>query len=199
MILGNQYFNSNINSGTNITPFNRSEHMKQLHASGRYAGTSKIGIWNQSDEKRERMKEIRERNLLDKTSHGYGSEYHMRLANRTLLHNKFQGKQGFLYFLDFPGSVKVGFSKDWERRISKELFHSYLGGRVIMIISGPTEDLADLEFNTMIKFQKYTKLDSTNTRYTEFLDKKEKRKVYEFLKEQVYDNPNLKIEVENSL
>ncbi len=199
MILGNQYFNSNINSGTNITPFNRSEHMKQLHASGRYAGTSKIGIWNQSEEKRERMKEIRERNLLDKTSHGYGSEYHMRLANRTLLHNKFQGKQGFLYFLDFPGSVKVGFSKDWERRISKELFHSYLGGRVIMIISGPTEDLADLEFNTMIKFQKYTKLDSTNTRYTEFLDKKEKRKVYEFLKEQVYDNPNLKIEVENSL
>jgi hypothetical protein len=173
--------------------------MKQLHASGRYAGTSKIGIWNQSEEKRERMKEIRERNLLDKTSHGYGSEYHMRLANRTLLHNKFQGKQGFLYFLDFPGSVKVGFSKDWERRISKELFHSYLGGRVIMIISGPTEDLADLEFNTMIKFQKYTKLDSTNTRYTEFLDKKEKRKVYEFLKEQVCDNPNLKIEVENSL
>ena len=179
--------------------FNRSEHMKQLHKDGRYKGTSKIGIWNSSEEKRERMKNIREKNRLDKNSKGYGSEYHMRMANRTLLHNKFQGKQGFLYFLDFPGSVKVGFSKDWERRISKELFHSYLGGRVIMIISGPTEDLADLEFNTMIKFQKYTKLDSTNTRYTEFLDKKEKRKVYEFLKEQVYDNPNLKIEVENSL
>lgn len=186
----------NNNSGT---PFNRSEHMKQLHAEGRYAGTSKIGLWNVSDEKRERMKAIRERNLLDKSSHGYGSEYHMRLANKTLLHNKFQGERGFMYFLDFPGSIKVGFSKDWERRTNRELFHTYLGGRVIMIISGPTNDLADLEFDTMIKFQKHTKLDSTNTRYTEFLDKSEKRRVYDFLKKKLQENPELKIEIENSL
>ena len=173
--------------------------MKQLHASGRYLGTSKIGIWNQSDEKRERMKEIRERNLLDKSSHGYGSEYHMRLANKTLLHNKFQGNDGFLYLLDFPDSIKVGFSKDWERRTSRELFHTYLGGKVILIISGPTSELADLEFDTMIEFQKYTKLDPTNTRYTEFLDKREKRKVYDFLLKSVQQNPNLKLEIKNSL
>lgn len=199
MITGNsnQYFNCNL-SGTS-SPFNRSEHMKQLHASGRYLGTSKIGIWNQSDEKRERMKEIRERNLLDKSSHGYGSEYHMRLANKTLLHNKFQGNDGFLYLLDFPDSIKVGFSKDWERRTSRELFHTYLGGKVILIISGPTSELADLEFDTMIEFQKYTKLDPTNTRYTEFLDKREKRKVYDFLLKSVQQNPNLKLEIKNSL
>lgn len=198
MILSNQYINSQVTSGTTST-FDRAEHMRQLHASGRYAGTSKIGLWNQSQEKRDRMKEIRERNLLDKSSHGYGSEYHMRLANKTLLHNKFQGERGFMYFLEFPGSIKVGFSKDWERRTNRELFHTYLGGRVIMIISGPTSELADLEFDTMIKFQKHTQLDPTKTRYTEFLDKSEKRRVYNFLQEKLYENPNLKIEVENSL
>lgn len=196
MILSNQYINSNVGS---VSGFNRSEHMKLLHASGRYTGTSKIGIWNQSEEKRQRMREIRERNLLNKESHGYGSEYHMRLANKTLLHNKFQGDRGFMYLLEFPGSIKVGFSKDWERRTNRELFHTYLGGRVILIISGPTSDLADLEFDTMIQFQKYTQLDSTKTRYTEFLDKREKRNVYNFLKSRVTSDSNLKIEIENSL
>ena len=174
-------------------PFNRSEHMKQLHKDGRYIGTSKIGLWNVSDEKRERMKHIRERNLLDKNARGYGSEYAMRVNNRILLHNKFQGEQGFLYMLDFPGSIKVGFSKDWERRTQKQI----IGGKVILIISGPTNDLADLEFDTFVKFQKYTKLDSNGIRYTEFLDKRVKRDVYKFLVERVNENKNLKFEVKN--
>lgn len=175
--------------------FNRSEHMKQLHKEGRYKGTSKIGIWNSSEEKRERMKNIRERNRLDKNSKGYGSEYHMRMANRTLLHNKFQGQSGFMYFLEFPKTVKVGFSKEWHRRLDKEI----TGGRVILIISGPTDDLADLEFDTFIEFQDYTQLDETGTRYTEFLDKKVKRKVYDFLLKKVKENRKLKIDVKNYL
>ena len=177
------------------TTWNRSEHMKMLHSQGRYQGTSKIGIWNQSDEKRQRMEQIRQRNLLDKTSHGYGSEYHQRLANRTLLHNKFQESNGFLYLLEFPGSIKVGFSKDWERRVNKQIPKMILGGKVIAIISGPTDDLADLEFDTFIKFQAYTKLDSTGTRYTEFLEKSQKQRVYQFLKESVQKNNNLKFEI----
>lgn len=175
--------------------FNRSEHMKQLHKDGRYKGTSKIGIWNSSEEKRERMKNIREKNRLDKNSKGYGSEYHMRVANRTLLHNKFQGQSGFMYFLEFPKTVKVGFSKEWHRRLDKEI----TGGRVILIISGPTDDLADLEFDTFIEFQEYTKLDETGTRYTEFLDKKVKKKVYEFLLKKVKENRKLRIDVKNYL
>ena len=175
--------------------FNRSEHMKQLHKDGRYKGTSKIGIWNSSEEKRERMKNIREKNRLDKNSKGYGSEYHMRMANRTLLHNKFQGQSGFMYFLEFPKTVKVGFSKEWHRRLDKEI----TGGRVILIISGPTDDLADLEFDTFIEFQEYTQLDETGTRYTEFLDKKVKRKVYDFLLKKVKENRKLKIDVKNYL
>lgn len=175
--------------------FNRSEHMKQLHKDGRYKGTSKIGIWNSSEEKRERMKNIREKNRLDKNSRGYGSEYHMRMANRTLLHNKFQGQSGFMYFLEFPKTVKVGFSKEWHRRLDKEI----TGGRVILIISGPTDDLADLEFDTFIEFQDYTQLDETGTRYTEFLDKKVKRKVYDFLLKKVKENRKLKIDVKNYL
>lgn len=175
--------------------FNRSEHMKQLHKDGRYKGTSKIGIWNSSEEKRERMKNIREKNRLDKTSKGYGSEYHMRVANRTLLHNKFQGQSGFMYFLEFPKTVKVGFSKEWHRRLDKEI----TGGRVILIISGPTDDLADLEFDTFIEFQEYTKLDETGTRYTEFLDKKVKKKVYEFLLKKIKENRKLRIDVKNYL
>ena len=175
--------------------FNRSEHMKQLHKEGRYKGTSKIGIWNSSEEKRERMKNIREKNRLDKNSKGYGSEYHMRMANRTLLHNKFQGQSGFMYFLEFPKTVKVGFSKEWHRRLDKEI----TGGRVILIISGPTDDLADLEFDTFIEFQDYTQLDETGTRYTEFLDKKVKRKVYDFLLKKVKENRKLKIDVKNYL
>lgn len=179
----------------NIQSFDRAAHMRALHASGRYAGTSRIGEWNRSQEKHDRMEQIRQRNLLDKTSHGYGSEYHMRLANKTLLHNKFQGEEGYLYFLKFPGSIKVGFSKDWQRRTTKQI----LGGTVILIISGPTSELADLEFDTMIKFQDYTRLDSTGTRFTEFLELSQKRNVYNYLLQRVKENKNFKIEVHNSL
>lgn len=182
-------------NGANPVPFNRSEHMKQLHQSGRYLGTSKIGEWNRSAEKHERMELLRRQNALDKTSHGYGSEWHMRQNSRTLLHNKFQGEEGYMYFLRFPGSVKVGFSKNWERRVTKQI----LGGTVIAIISGPTNDLADLEFDTFSKFQKYTQLSQDGSRYTEFLDLKARKEIYKFLKDQVKQNPKLKFEIENPL
>jgi len=177
------------------TSWNRSEHMKMLHQSGRYAGTSRIGEWNRSEEKRQRMLGYKTANSLDKNSKGYGSEWHMRQNSRTLLHNKFQGELGYMYFLKFPASIKVGFSKDWERRTTKQI----LGGQVIAIISGPTNDLADLEFNTFIKFQKYTQLDSTKTRYTEFMDLKAKRYVYDYLKQEVKKNPKLKFEIQNNI
>ena len=168
--------------------FDRSARMKELHRQGRYKGTSRIGEWNKSEEKRERMKRIRERNAKDKKSRGYGSEYHQRLANRTLLHNKFQGETGYFYFLEFPKSIKVGFSKDWERRTTKQI----LGGQVLKIISGPTNDLADLEFDAFMKFKDYTQLSSDGTRYTEYLDKKIKREVSKFLDDAVRKNPKLK-------
>lgn len=182
-------------------PFNRSEHMKLLHQQGRYTGTSKIGLWNVSEEKRERMRNIRAANSLDKNSRGYGSEYHMRLANKTLLHNQFQGEEGYLYFLKFPASIKVGFSKNWERRVEKQIPNQMhiLGGKVVMIISGPTDDLADLEFDTFMEFQKYTKLDSTGTRYTEFMDLRVRNKVYEFLIRKVKENPKLVIIINNKI
>jgi len=171
-------------------PFwNRSEHMKELHKAGRYQGTSKIGIWNQSQEKHDRMASLYDKNRLDKTSHGYGSEYAQRINNRNLLHNKFQGEEGYIYFLEFPKSVKVGFSKDWERRVTKQI----LGGKALMIIAGPTNDLADLEFSTLIKFQEFTQLDERGLRYTEFIDKSQKKKVEKYLKEAVKNNTNLRI------
>ncbi|MBP3732106.1 MAG: hypothetical protein J6I84_02550 [Bacilli bacterium] len=175
--------------------FDRSERMKELHREGRYIGTSKIGVWNRSEEKRERMKRIREQNQKDKTSRGYGSEYHQRQANRTLLHNKFQGLKGFMYLLEFPKTIKVGFSKNWERRTSKQI----IGGRVVLIISGPTNNLADLEFDTLVEFQDFTQLDETGTRYTEFLDKKVAPEVYDFLMEHAVSDPTLKVEVQNPL
>ena len=171
--------------------WSRSEHMRMLHQSGRYMGTSRIGEWNRSEEKKQRMIGYKTANSLDKNSHGYGSEYHMRQNSRTLLHNKFQGELGYMYFLKFPASIKVGFSKDWERRVTKQI----LGGKVIAIISGPTNDLADLEFDTMIKFQKYTRLNNEGTRYTEFLEKSQKLSIYKFLKDEVSRNKNLKFEV----
>lgn len=175
--------------------YDRSAHMKELHKQGRYKGTSKIGVWNSSKEKKERMKKIREKNAKDKNSKGYGSEYHMRQANRTLLHNKFQGKSGYMYFLVFPASIKVGFSKDWERRTTKQI----LGGRVVLIISGPTDDLADLEFDTLLEFKEYTKLNEAGNRYTEFLELKVKKQVYNYLLNKVNSNSKLKIEVHNKL
>lgn len=175
--------------------WNRSEHMRRLHQEGRYTGTSKIGLWNVSEEKRQRMKEIYDRNRLDKSSRGYGSEYWMRQANRTLLHDKFQGDSGYLYYLDYPASVKVGFSKDWQRRVEKQLPKQILGGTILAIISGPTHDLAQLEFDTMIKFQKYTKLDPTGQRYTEWLEKSQKYRISKYLKEEVQKNPKLKFEI----
>ena len=115
----------------------------------------------------------------------------MRVNNRILLHNKFQGELGYLYFLEFPNSIKVGFSKDWERRTTKQI----LGGRTLMIVSGPTIDLADLEFDVFVEFQKYTQLNQDGTRYTEFLEKKVKQKVYKYIEDCVAKNPNLKYEV----
>lgn len=175
-----------INLEDYIDYWSRSEHMRKLHREGRYKGTSKIGDWNKSDEKRERMKSIREKNSKDKSSTGYGSEHHMRLVNRQLLFNKLQGKFGYLYFLDFPASIKIGFSKDYEGRVN------YLGGKIITVISGPTEELADIEFDTLIEFIEYTQLDSTGTRYTEFMDKKVKSKVRKFIDERVKKSNNLK-------
>lgn len=187
---------SDINSS-----FNRSEHMKELHRQGRYVGTSKIGLWNISEEKRERMKSILAKNALDKNSHGYGSEWHMRMNNRTLLHNKFQGESGYLYFIKFPSSIKVGFSKNWERRLNYELPHTnhILGGKLIMIISGPTNTLADIEFSVFTKFQQYTQLSEDKTRYTEFMNKGIRNEVYEFLKEEVNKNKDLKILIDNKI
>lgn len=174
--------------------WDRAQHMRELHAQGRYKGVdTKIGLWNVSEEKHQRMANLYERNRLDKTSHGYGSEYHMRLRNRELLHNKFQGESGYFYFLEFPKSIKIGFSKDWERRTTKQI----LGGRVLLIISGPTNDLADLEFDAFIKFQKYTQLSEDGTRYTEYLDKRIKYQVRKYLEDQVKVNPKLNIIIKN--
>lgn len=197
----NQKIYSSLVSPEEKKPFNRSEHMKMLHAQGRYVGTSKIGIWNSSEERKQRMKEMMSRNALDKNSVGYGSEYHMRVNNRILLHNKFQGDTGFLYFLKFPGSIKVGFSKNWERRVSyqiPEMMH-VVGGKVIAIISGPTTDLADLEFDTFMRFKNYTQLNKEGTKYTEFMDLSVRKDVYEFLKIRVNENKNLKFEIKNNL
>lgn len=169
--------------------WDRAQHMRELHAQGRYKGVdTKIGQWNVSEEKKLRMAALYEKNRLDKNSVGYGSEHHMRLRNRELLHNKFQGETGYFYFLEFPKSIKVGFSKDWERRTTKQI----LGGQVLKIISGPTNDLADLEFDAFMKFKDYTQLSSDGTRYTEYLDKKIKREVSKFLDDAVRKNPKLK-------
>jgi hypothetical protein len=123
---------------------------------------------------------------MDKSSTGYGSEHHMRLSNRELLFNKFQGKEGYLYFLSFPASIKVGFSKDYLGRTS------YLGGKVLKVVSGPTEELADLEFDIFMEFMDYTQLNSEGTRYTEYMDKKITNKVSKFIDERVKSSNNLK-------
>lgn len=197
---------NNLSEFADLLPFdffNRSERMKQLHREGRYKGTSKIGDWNKSDERKERMKRILEQNSKDKSSEGYGSERKMRLDNKNLLLSQYHGQQGFLYFLDFPGldSVKVGFSKNWKFRTDYQLVSkkSQTEENVLMIISGLTEDLAELEYNTLIEFQEYTRLDNSGTRYTEYLDRKIKSDVYKYLEKQVKKNPTLKFEIKNTL
>ena len=172
--------------------WDRAQHMRELHAQGRYKNVdTKIGLWNASQERKDRMRRYYEQNRLDRNSHGFGSQWHMRLRSRELLHNKFQGESGYLYLLDFPGSIKVGFSKDWERRTTKQI----LGGKVLRIISGPTNDLADLEFDTFINFKDYTQLDSTKTRYTEYMDKSALLDVSRFIDNAVKKNPKLKYEI----
>lgn len=195
-----KYFSS-LDVSSHKTIFNRSEHMKQLHAQGRYLGTSKIGLWNSSEEKKQKMALLGSKNALDKNSRGYGSEYAMRVNNRILLGNKFQGESGYLYFVKYPRSIKIGFSKNWERRIEYQLVHQFkiLGGKVIAIISGPTNELADLEFDTFIKYQNYTKLSEDGTRYTEFLDIKARKEVYKFLEDRVKKSNNLKFIVQNKM
>lgn len=178
----------------NFSGWDRAQHMRELHAQGRYKDVdTKIGLWNVSEERKQRMSNLYEQNRLNKNSVGYGSEHHMRLRNRELLHNKFQGEQGYFYFLEFPASVKVGFSKDWERRTTKQI----LGGRVIMIISGPTDDLADLEFDAFMKFKNYTQLSDDGKRYTEFMNKSAKSQIYKFLEDNVRKNKKLNYEIKN--
>ena len=133
MKIKRKLYSSSLSSNS---PWNRSEHMKALHAQGRYTGTSKIGLWNSSEEKRLRMAQIMTKNALDKNAKGYGSEYAMRVNNRNLLFNKFQD---------------------------------------------------------------YTKLNETGTKYTEFLDLKVKKQVYDFLKHRVSENKDLEFLIQNSL
>lgn len=174
--------------------WDRAEHMRQLHAQGRYAGTSKIGLWNISEEKRERMAAIRAKNALDKSSTGYGSERYLRTINYELLKSKFHDKgsaPGFLYLIEFPKSIKAGYSKDWHRRLSREI----LGGKTICIVSGETLKLGQLEYDIFMEFIDYTLPNEDKTRYTEYMDKKIKRKVFEFIKKRVDQDPDLKFEV----
>jgi hypothetical protein len=183
--------------------FDRSARMKELHRQGRYLGTSRIGEWNRSDEKRTRMKLIRERNAIDKSSTGYGSERKMRLDNKNLLLTQYSGQPGFLYFLDFPtlNSVKIGFSKNWEFRTTYQLVSkkSNTEEDILMIISGVTEDLAEIEYNALLKFQEHTILDPTGTRYTEYLSRDIKADIYKYLEDEVRKNPKLKFEIKNPL
>lgn len=183
--------------------FDRSERMKQLHREGRYVGTSKIGEWNKSDERKERMKTIREKNSKDKTSKGYGSEYKMRVDNRNLLLSQYKGQKGYLYYLDFPtlSSVKIGYSKNWEFRTSYQIVSkkSEIPETILLVVSGLTEDLAELEFNALLDFQDYTRLNAEGTRYTEFLDEKIKAKLYNYILDWTNNNPDLKIKIKNSL
>ena len=164
--------------------FDRSERMKQLHREGRYIGTSKIGEWNKSEERRERMKTIRDKNSKDKTSKGYGSEYKMRVDNKNLLLSQYKGQHGFLYYLDFPtlDCVKIGYSKNWEFRTTYQIMpkKSDIPENILLLVSGLTEDLAELEFNALLDFQDWTKLNQDGTRYTEFLDDKVKSKLYNY-------------------
>lgn len=183
--------------------FDRSEHMRQLHKEGRYKGTSKIGEWNSSEERKERMKEIREKNSKDKTSKGYGSEYKMRVDNKNLLLSQYKGDPGYLYYLDFPTmkSVKIGISKNWEFRTSYQLVSkkSEIPEKVLLVVSGLMEDLAELEFNALLDFQDYTRLNSNGTRYTEFLDDKVKKDLYDYILGWTKNKPNLKLTIKNSL
>lgn len=133
------------------------------------------------------MEELRKKNSMNKSSKEYGSEYQMRVTNRRLLNNKFQSSSvGYLYILEFPGSIKVGFSKDYKGRTN------YLGGDIVSIISGPTNDLADIEFDIMIKFIDFTILDSTGSRYTEFIEKSVKSEVLKFVDDKVRSSRSLK-------
>jgi hypothetical protein len=111
----------------------------------------------------------------------------MRLTNRRLLHNKFQSQSGYFYILEFPASIKVGFSKNYEGRIS------YLGGKILEVVAGPTNDLADLEFDILVKFQDCTLLSSDGSRYTEFMDKKISKEVIKFVNSTVKKSKNLSI------
>ena len=186
-----------------VHKFNRSEHMKQLHKEGRYAGTSKIGDWNVSEERRERMKNIREKNARDKESRGYGSEYKMRVDNKNLLLSQYSGQKGYFYLLEFPTlhSIKVGYSKNWEFRTSYQIVSkkSEIPENVSLILSGKTEDLAGLEFDLLLRFQKWTKLDPSGTRYTEFLDESVEKEVYTYILDEVKRNPRIKIEINNGI
>lgn len=183
--------------------FDRAARMRELHKQGRYAGTSKIGTWNSSEEKRQRMVNIRAKNALDKTSTGYGSERKMRLDNKNLILSQYTGQPGYLYFLDFPGldSIKIGFSKNWEFRTTYQLVSKKSGTeeKVLMIISGTAEKLAELEYDTLLEYQKYTRLNPTGTRYTEYLDRKILPVVYKFLENRVRKDPGLKFEIKNNL
>ena len=204
--LWNRFFNNSYSEFEDLLPFDffdRSERMKQLHKEGRYLGTSKIGDWNKSEERKERMKTIRERNSKDKTSKGYGSEYKMRVDNKNLLLSQYKGQQGYLYYLDFPtlSSVKIGYSKNWEFRTSYQIVSkkSEIHETILLVVSGLTEDLAELEFNALLDFQDYTRLNSSGTRYTEFLDEKVKSDLYKYILDWVKDNPGLNIKIKNSL
>ena len=57
----------------------------------------------------------------------------------------------YLYVIDVGNSIKLGSTNTLQRRMNS------LGGEWLFLLKGPTKDIAELERDTLIKFEKYSK------------------------------------------
>lgn len=159
----------------------RSCHMVLLSRQGRYKGTTRIADYNRSEAHRTKCRQAAVKRHLVKGARGFNSEYSDRLRNyNNILSREPSDKTRYFYIFEYETSIKIGSTSTLNRRLDALCPIS-----TIMLLSGPSHEIAKLEFDTLVKFENDTIVDSTNSYYTEFVSKSIKDSVVEFVNSQV--------------
>ena len=125
----------------------------------------RIAKFNKLDSVRSKRRDKAIDRALLKGSRGFNSEYSDRIRNCENIVSRFGLVQPrYLYVIDVGNSIKLGSTNTLQRRMNS------LGGELLFLLKGPTKDIAELERDTLIKFEKYTKLSEDKSFFTEFME-----------------------------
>ena len=166
---------------TECRHLDHSHKIKNLHKLGVYKGTSRISIYNKSEEHRKIASIKAKERRLNKGSCGFNSEYSDRIRNRDNIRSRYPlDSERYLYVLEYSDKIKVGSTSSLDRRLSE-----LSGYCEKYLFKGTVFDISQIECDILIHFKNYTILDTTKTYYTEYLDKKCLTEVLQYIQNNI--------------